>query len=157
MFNEQNNNDEVDVVQEIDINYVYNKNPIKGYQYARTSGMERYGCPELYLMDYYNPDEASYILLNMADLILNGDFYDPETGEYDFFSVVDLTDEAGNVEYEFGFIGGWVAGEESIHLQLLNENNRPVHPGEDFLPSWSKRGFDVFPMFMYLAEEEQEQ
>ena len=147
-------NDEIDVEKEIGIRYMYNKHPRRGYHCVYTEGLERYGCPELCLMDYYDPDSASYILYNMADCLLNGDsLFDEESGEYNFFSVVTIQDEDGT-ELTFGFIGGWLYDEPVMVLQLLDEKLNPVHPGGGELPSWTKRGFEPWPLFLYADEIE---
>ena len=147
-FTDQSNGN-IDVEQKIGINYSYNKHPMRGYHYAITQGMEEFGCPELLLMDYYSPQDAEYILMNMADCVLNGSIYDEEFGDYDFYRVIELQNERGELEYRFGFIGGTLYGNDVICLQLLNEQEFPVHPGGEFLPSYCKRGFEPYPMHIY--------
>ena len=162
-MNDEFNNDELDVDEEvnveeqIEINYSYNKHPRRGYHCAFTNGMDKYGAPELCLMDYYSPDEARFILLNVADCILNGEFYNQETEEYDFFTIIELNNEHGELLYKFGFIGGTLYDQEVMCLQQLGDDDIPIHPGADFLPSYIKRGFDVWPIFMYMEDDEQEQ
>ena len=167
MGNNNNNNDDdnmmvfnqgddsVDVLSEIKVNYSYNRHQKRGYHCAYTEGMEKYGCPELCLMDYYPPDEAQFILLNMADCVLNGDIFDRETGEYDFLGIVELVDDSDGSTYRFGFIGGWLYEQEGMCLQLLGEDDYPLHPGGDSLQSLYKRGFEPWPTFMYVGEEDE--
>ena len=147
---------EIDVAEEIDIQCSYHKHPQRGYHCAYTHGMDKFGCPELCLMDYYNPDDAAFILINVADCVLNGDFFDPDTHEYDFFTILSLESEDGEQIYSFGFFGATLYGQDVICLQQLDEDNNPVHPGEEWLPSYAKRGLSVWPMFRYADGEDEE-
>ena len=149
-------NGEIDVEKEIEFFYSYNKHQKRGYHCAYTEGMEKFGCPELCLMDYYPPEEAEYILMNMADCILNGTIHNEETGTYDLYSIVELSNDADEVEYRFGFVGGWLYENETIMLQEVDEDGFPIHPGGESLLSYSKRGFEVWPMFMYYSDDEEE-
>lgn len=147
----------VDVQSEIGTFYSYNKHPKRGYHCAYTEGMGKFGCPELVLMDYFEPGEAEEILLNVADCILNGEFYDQEEDAYDFFSIVALEFNDDRGPYRFGFIGGYLYDQEVMCLQLLNEEDEPIHPGGESLPSWYKRGFEPWPLFMYADIQEEDQ
>lgn len=148
--------DVIDVMSEIQINYSYNKHPKRGYHCAFTEGLKKFGCPELVLMDYYPSEEASYILLSAADAFLNGDLYDPESEEYDFFGILELADEQGSIQYRFGFIGGFLYDDEVMCMQQLDEDDYPIHPNSELLPSFLKRGFEPWPLFMYAQDEEDE-
>ena len=147
--------EEIDVIEEIKVNYSYSKHPKRGYQCAYTEGMDKYGSPELCLMDYYNPYDAEYFLFNMADCVLNGGIFDPELDDYDFFSIVRLQDDDGG-SYDFGFIAGELYGHEVMCMQLLDEDENPIHPGQDFLPSYTKRGFEPWPLYRLLDEEDED-
>lgn len=163
-MNDNNNNiqfdngeETIDVASEIGITYSYDKHKMRGYHCTYTTGMDKYGAPELCLMDYYPPEEAQYILLNMADLVLNGILFDPETEEYNFFNIVELVDENGQVCYRFGFIGGWLYDIDTMCLQRVDEEGSPIHIGSENLPSWYKRGFEPWPLYMYMNEEDDEE
>ena len=152
-FENQSEHEVIDVMSEIEIKYSYNRHPRRGYHCAYTEGMEKFGSPELCLMDYYSPEESEYILYNMADCVLNGDLFDPESGTYDFFGIVELANENDEIEYRFGFIGGDLYDQQVMCLQLIDIDGYPVHPGEDFLPSYTKRGFEPWPLFMYVDDD----
>ena len=127
--------DEVETIDEIAIDYASKGRGPKNFGFARTHGMDGFGYPELCLMDYYSPDEAAYILLNFADFVLNCPEEDLVDGTFDFYGVHEFYDDRGNLVHKIGCIGGWLNGEEVVCLQELDEDDLPIHPGAEFLPS----------------------
>lgn len=147
-------NEDIDVEKEIEVRYSYNNNPVRGYNCAYTDGMAGFGLPELCLMDYYAPETAKAILFNAADCILNGELFDEEVQDYDFYCILELEDDGGDTFFKCGFIFGSLGDTPALCLQELNEDDIPVHPGGDRLPSWIKRGFEVWPTFMLFGGQD---